>query len=265
VKLARTKRTNVVVAASEKSLLNAFPWERNQSDEILQTNETANSPPKPTESAVRSVAVLVWTDSVSDGSAHVENVVRTERVGVVIDPVISDFRTDEGVMPEVVTKAGAGIDQKAGIAGVAGSKVDATAGGDVTIKARVLKADSAQHIEPESFTNTRLVVGIEGIDDRPVGLGGLRISALIGPPRDFIRKSDAAVEDDIRAHARVKSASLRTNITARGTATGRSAGRHDGSEADHGVSLLRERVMSEREKGKYHCKNGELSQRNLLE
>jgi len=207
------------------------------------------------DSAGGSNCCLVWTDSVSDGSAHAENVVGTEAeagaagcIRVVQNVVVPNFRTEKHVSPNVIAEASASVNQEVIGTVVASTEIQATGRILIGIKARTLPSNSAEHIEAHLLGEARLVDAIEGELDRAVGLtSGTANLSLARFPVYVERRAEALVEDDVRANIQIKAsllgadhaaARIRAAVRRRDKGAGRRRRREQCSAANSGVALL---------------------------
>jgi len=180
---------------------------------------------------------LIGADGVPDGSSYAKHVGGAELI-LIDDVVVMRFGADEDLAPDVVTNAAANMDEEVIVAGIAGAEIDAIRCGNISVEAGALPADAAHDVGAELLAESGLEDRIEVIQDWPVRLTTIAaaVYALAGSPSHFKVEAKPAVEDNVGTHGGVKATLLCDGWVGE---TGRVVrGRHQGTEAEHGVGLL---------------------------
>ena len=147
---------------------------------------------------------LFGTDGVPDRGSDAKHVGITELI-LIHDVVVMRFWTEEDMVPEVITDTAAHVDEEVIVADVARAKVKAIGSVDESIEASGLPPNAAHQVCAELLVESGLEDAVEIEKDRTVGLSaGPAVLTTTSPPCGFEVKADAAVEDDVRTDAGIK-------------------------------------------------------------
>jgi len=127
-----------------------------------------------------------------------------------------NFRPHKQVLPHVVADSTASIDDEVVIGVKAGAEIHAIAGSRIAVKASALHSDTTEKVETDFLAEAGLVDSVEVSDDWTIRLA--EIISLAASPGSFKTKSDALLENNIGANARIKTPLFRTQtgeVTAR--------------------------------------------------
>src|SRR3954471_15008359 len=214
-----------VLAPIAKSVCWAKDWPAHTSSAPVKTSETSllNPPPEsatfltttvqvharhqrtPFRDANRSsAAVLVWTDSVSDGSSDMDKVAGSEIRVIVEDLVVANLRANEDVSPDVVADPRPQIHEEMLGALIAGAKIDAVAGRRVAVEASGLPANATHQVKTGFLAELGLVNPIDVEQD---GTERLSAAAAVLPlaclPSGIEPEAEAVVQDHVAAKVHV--------------------------------------------------------------
>jgi hypothetical protein len=181
-------------------------------------------------------SVETAADGIADGSSDPHYIVGAEVGGVIYDVVEMRLGSDEHVSPDVVANTAADVHQKMIAAVIAGSEIDATAGGLIAVEASRLDADTTHQVEANFLAELGLIQAVEIKQNRTVRNAESGIVSLAGFPGRFKVEAYALLEDDVATDAGVQTALFRHKATTLNAVV--RSWRHDGAEADHGVALL---------------------------
>src|SRR6266581_5785826 len=149
---------------------------------------------------------LVWTDSVSDGGSDADDIAGAEVVAVIEDVIVANLRTHEGMPPDVITDAGTEIDQKVVRTGVACPKIDAIAGGLVSVEAGALPSNAAHEINTGFLAQARRVDSVEVEQNRAIRNAEATEITLSSFPCGIEAETDLLVKNHVGTEIHVKAA-----------------------------------------------------------
>ena len=203
---------------------------------------------------------LVWPNCVSDRGSYTNDVAGGKVGRIVEDLVVADLWTDEDVTPDVVAETRSQVDQEMVRTLVALPKLKAAKSVNDSVEPRALPADAAHQVRTYLFGELRLIHAIEVKQDWAEGLtAGAAVLALACLPCSVKAEAYAPVKDHVGTKIYIQASFFRAKDVACGGARG-CAGRHDCTEAEHGVRLLGRSEVSKNKKREDGRNEGKLSQ-----
>ena len=180
--------------------------------------------------------------------------IRAIELHVVVDQVVVNFRPDEGIPPEVITKIGAEVSCKMVTAHVIGAACKVTV--ELGVEPQILAPNSSHHVAAEFLAKFATVNGIEIIKDRTIGRrsekGGTAF--CIEPPTcspcNFAAEAEVVLQNKEAAEAGIQTSADRRKGIA--VAVRRCSRAVDRAEPERSVKFLSLRAERKQE---CHCEN----------